>query len=90
MNDWLNIESAPKDGKACLVSNGDYVLRAYFNPYPLIWGTSEEHGCWTVHEPEDYLYAWHLNKEPPTHWMPLPSPSKKKYVDKSKHNSDSV
>lgn len=70
---WRPIESAPKDRNAVLVSDGDYVLRAFWNGDPHIW-EAENVPCWTVHEPDDYFYSWHLNDKPPTHWMPLPEP----------------
>lgn len=76
MNNWHLIETAPKTGKAVLVSNGEYVLRAYWNLDPSIW-EAENDPCWTVHETDDHFYAWHLNKKPPTHWMLLPDPPTK-------------
>jgi hypothetical protein len=78
MSEWQSIESAPKDGTPCLVSDGKYVLRAYFNPEPTIWEAEAPDGCWTVHEPEDHYYAWHLNEKPPTHWQPIPPPPRGK------------
>ncbi len=78
---WQPIDTAPKD-KAVLISNGRYVLKAYWNEDPAIWsfsGPEDSSPCWTVFEAEDYYYSWHLNNNPPTHWMPLPEPSLKEF-----------
>lgn len=77
MSEWRPIETAPKDGKCVLVSNGRYVEKAWWNTDPRIWDSEDDNRpCWTVFEPEDYYYAIHLDDDPPTHWMPLPEPPK--------------
>lgn len=74
---WKPIESAPKDGTRVLVSNGKYVVIAYWNTEPLIWedGGNNTQACWTVFEPDDFYYAWHLLGDGgPTSWQPVPLP----------------
>lgn len=70
---WQPIETAPRDGKTVLVSDGEYVVVARWNTEPNVWERDVD-ACWTVHEPEDYFYAWHLVDDPPTHWQPIPTP----------------
>ena len=74
MSEWQPIETAPKDGTEVLVFCRHGVKIAYWNAEPTVWDGSND-PCWTVFEPEDYFYGFHLvGPSAPTHWMPLPSP----------------
>lgn len=55
---WQPIETAPKDGKSILVTDGFEVCDAYFRG-----------GDWWQYECGDDWYSTSIN---PTHWMPLP------------------
>ena len=57
---WQPIETAPKDGKRVLVTDGFEVCDAYFRS-----------GEWWQYECGDDWYSVSIN---PTHWMPLPQP----------------
>ena len=56
---WQPIETAPKDGKSILVTDGYDVCDAYFRG-----------GDWWQYQCGDDWYSTSIN---PTHWMPLPS-----------------
>ena len=56
---WQPIESAPRDGKSILVTDGYDVCDAYFRG-----------GDWWQYQCGDDWYSTSIN---PTHWMPLPS-----------------
>ena len=60
---WQPIETAPKDGKRVLVTDGFEVCDAYFRS-----------GEWWQYECGDDWYSVSIN---PTHWMPLPQPPTK-------------
>lgn len=68
MAEWQPIETAPKDGTPALL----------FSPYDedmnckggLIWVS----GGWGRAVINPYSWRGESNKEPPTHWMPLPEP----------------
>ncbi len=55
---WQPIESAPRDGKSILVTDGYDVCDAYFRG-----------GDWWQYQCGDDWYSTSIN---PTHWMPLP------------------
>lgn len=77
MNDWLPIESAPKDGSYCLL---------FFDDCP-VWDGNMEVGMWCGDcwwgcggpngNTELGLFSSH-HGENPTHWMPLPEPPEPK------------
>ena len=61
--EWQPIETAPKDGKRVLVTDGFEVCDAYFRS-----------GEWWQYECGDDWYSVSIN---PTNWMPLPQPPTK-------------
>ena len=58
---WQSIETAPRDGKAILVTDG-------WDCYCVEW--DEEFDWWTVDD--NKLGPFRLRGSAPTHWMPLP------------------
>lgn len=76
MAEWQPIETAPKDRRVIVVDADGRVEIAYWQENPRVWEDQPQGPCWTVFEPEDYFYAYHLIAHPPTHWMPLPEPPK--------------
>ena len=58
---WMDIETAPKDGQAILVTDG-------MDCYCVEW--DEEFDWWTVDD--NKLGPFRLRGSAPTHWMPLP------------------
>ena len=67
MSEWQPIETAPKDGTACLVTYDGIVVPAR----------------WRLSRISKNLFGWHLDNWSdldiefamnPTHWMPLPEP----------------
>jgi len=58
---WMDIETAPKDGQAILVTDGR-------DCYCVEW--DEEFDWWTVDD--NKLGPFRLRGSAPTHWMPLP------------------
>jgi len=82
MNEWMPIETAPKDGTEILgfrADQGVFIFR---------WATDEElaerdmHGDPVGDYDEDFACWWHErlgwmeDELTPTHWMPLPEPPK--------------
>lgn len=66
MSEWQPIETAPKDGRGVLVSNGQAVGEAtFFAEYDGWW--------WAGSCPTDYC---DFQVDNPTHWMPIPDPPK--------------
>jgi hypothetical protein len=69
MSEWQPIETAPKDGKTILITNGYWVDRGWFSksvwlaPAKEGWVTEDERDCGQIHRDI-------------THWMPLPEPPK--------------
>ena len=61
MAGWMDIETAPKDGQAILVTDG-------MDCYCVEW--DEEFDWWTVDD--NKLGPFRLRGSAPTHWMPLP------------------
>ena len=59
---WMDIETAPKDGQAILVTDGR-------GCYCVEW--NEEFDWWTVDD--NKLGPFRLRGSAPTHWMPLPA-----------------
>ena len=59
---WMDIETAPKDGQAILVTDG-------MDCYCVEW--DEEFDWWTVDD--NKLGPFRLRGSAPTHWMPLPA-----------------
>ena len=59
---WMDIETAPKDGQAILVTDGR-------DCYCVEW--DEELDWWTVDD--NKLGPFRLRGSAPTHWMPLPA-----------------
>jgi len=59
---WMDIETAPKDGQAILVTDGR-------GCYCVEW--SEEFDWWTVDD--NKLGPFRLRGSSPTHWIPLPA-----------------
>jgi hypothetical protein len=69
-----NLELA-KNGKRYLVSDGNYIVIAFWNTDPTIWEDHEKiTACWTVWDCEDFYYSYHLLDDPPKAWMELPKP----------------
>lgn len=67
MSEWQPIETAPRDGTAILVTDGQ-TQRVAWTQHPA------EHGnvaAWTYYITRSGAYVVIMN---PTHWMPLPSP----------------
>lgn len=62
---WQSIETAPRDGRDILLTDGDNVQQAS-------WWVNE----WMIHigESSHSHVTWNFVCEPPTHWMPLPEP----------------
>lgn len=60
---WQPIETAPKDGRACLVSDGRFIFCVEWN---------EEFDWWSVDD--NKFGPFRLRGAAPTHWMPLPPP----------------
>lgn len=59
---WLPIETAPRDGRWLLITNG-------FNLEQCYWDTAMHREYpWRNHGGNGWLVNW------PTHWMPLPEP----------------
>lgn len=69
MTDWKPIATAPKDGREILVSPYDEDLNCKGG---LIW-ISGGYGRAVI---DPYSWRGESNKNPPTHWMPLPPPPK--------------
>ena len=59
---WMDIETAPKDGQAILVTDG-------MDCYCVEW--DEEFDWWTVDD--NKLGPFRLRGSAPTHWMPTPA-----------------
>lgn len=77
MNDWQDIETAPKDGTPILLcggadDNADYSKEKY--------DTFTHSPCRAMWYGDSWLMAWAeaacvcVFYEDPTHWMPLPKP----------------
>ncbi len=66
MSEWQPIATAPKDGRALLVTwietwpDGNYHIEA----------CRQQGGTWF------YCYDGEMPNLPPTHWMPIPEPPK--------------
>jgi hypothetical protein len=78
-DEWQPIETAPKDGSAVLLWNGQYVNLAYWNPaYESKWDHELDkpvvRGAWTDDTVKSFAYEEINEIEGPTHWMPLPAP----------------
>lgn len=79
--EWRPIESAPKDGCEFLLARGE---RVTFGHWLVDEGGIHEHrdlaGNWIGQDESDGYEGWmswdggFTEKEPPTHWMPLPAP----------------
>lgn len=82
VSEWLPIATAPKDGTIIILTTGSatgtgrwrqVASRDTLNDY------DDGSGMRAVFAP---IYGWYsvsdksLNKTPPTHWMPLPTPPK--------------
>ncbi len=64
--DWQPIETAPKDGQRIVAWRGAPVIIRWVEKFAEIYGDTSE--GW--YEPELDRRAY------PTHWIPLPAPSK--------------
>lgn len=70
--EWQPIETAPKDGKRVLISDGRYVMDAYWSEEASL-GQCSRGPAWQVFNcDEDCWYS--IAVTDPTHWMPLPEP----------------
>lgn len=63
-NQWLPIETAPKEGKNVLVCN----IGMNNTGESFYW-----EGAWRCWDGENHVRTYYLN---PTHWMPMPEPPK--------------
>ena len=73
---WNPIETAPKDGTRILVSDGNYVDRAWYAvDVPAYFGlrqTAKDFEGWAYMYDDDR--SRHVFLSEPTHWQPLPTP----------------
>lgn len=78
MSEWMDIETAPKDGTPFLTFSQDAAEAGITGPsgFPgspilvMSWKPSDGEP-WPVDEHGDF---WDMHNYFPTHWMPLPAP----------------
>lgn len=78
---WQPIETAPRDGRPLLMTNGEMVRVCYpkLFPRPVAHGddraTSRAGDVWEYHRDDEHApgHTWSIV---PTHWMPLPEQPK--------------
>lgn len=73
--EWQPIDTAPKDGTKVLISDGRYVIDAYWDDNASL-EQCERGPAWQVFNCDgDCWYSVAVTD--PTHWMPLPEPPNK-------------
>jgi len=77
MSEWQPIETAPKDGKDILLTDGKSVTTASWCNGEQSWEYNEREPCWVFYRCEDDYYSVYFNNDWATHWMPLPAPRPK-------------
>lgn len=76
--EWRDIASAPRDGTRVIITNGGWVVAAYWSDS--IWAkvssdlTLAAGGGWVQEENRSDTYCF----EGATHWLPLPPPPKER------------
>lgn len=67
---WFTMDSAPKDGKEVLVTDGKRVEKAWFgfdhNDF------DEVEGGWWYGTGDDFSVGYYYNPIDPVKWMPIP------------------
>jgi hypothetical protein len=64
MSEWMDIETAPRDGTAVLLFGCRQICVARYVEHDIEW--------W--HVDDNKFGPWPLRGPAPTHWMPLPPP----------------
>lgn len=67
---WLNIESAPKDGTEILATNGHYCFVCHWDDVTAAYYTPNRQFGWATRYNDEYMK---YDEEEPTHWTILPS-----------------
>lgn len=81
MSEWKPIETAPKDGRAILLTAFEDD-GTQFETWQMMWGHIKRNGFFPdkvgMWMSPDGSFTWNgtPDKGGPTHWMPLPAPPK--------------
>ncbi len=72
MSEWRSIDSAPKDGRRIIMTNGGWVDLGWYSHSDWL-GEDAKAGAWVDMDPRDGPGGL-KGPNAPTHWMPLPEP----------------
>lgn len=75
--EWQPIETAPRESVRILVVSSGRVYCVRWKEEAEHGQTSEKGPGWQLFQCEDSFYSVALEKDEPTHWMPLPEPPQK-------------